>query len=71
MFQGLFAQPIPFPVAGTPLTDAVSLPTSLLGGAASVSRFTIAGGIDGFVSLTAPGGGAVAAPITLTVVRLK
>jgi hypothetical protein len=71
MFQSLFAQPIPFPVVGSSLTDATSWSTSLMGGAGVVTRFTVPSGADAFVRLTAPGGGTIAAPITLSVVRVK
>jgi hypothetical protein len=71
LYQGLFAQPQIFPVAGTSLTDATAWPSSLLGGAATVGRFSVAAGVNALVRSTAPGGAALVAPITLSVIRIK
>jgi len=71
LFQGLFAQPIPFPVVGSSLTDAVPASTTLMGGAAAVSRFSVQNGVDALVRVTGPGGTTVLGPVTLSVVRVK
>ena len=71
LFQGLFAQPIAFPVVGTSLTDAVGASTTLMGGAAAVSRFSPQSGVDALVRVTGPGGATLLGPVTLSVVRVK
>ena len=71
LFQGLFAQPIAFPVVGGSLTDATAAPATLMGGAAAVSRFSVLSSVDALVRVTGPAGGTLLGPVTLSVVRLK
>jgi hypothetical protein len=71
LYQGLFPQPQAFPLVGTSLTDATVWSSSLMGGAATVGRFTIGSGVNALIRLTAPGGGTLAGPVTLSVIRVK
>jgi hypothetical protein len=71
LYQGLFSSPRAFPIVAGSLADGSARPTTLVGAASVVYRFSVATGVDALIRATGAGGAALTAPVTLAIVRTK